>query len=167
MKYFSPAWDQGDLTDEQEAAIRDAYWAKVAVLEQQWPPEIRELAHTNLHDGLIRRISLDEAAQRLEIWLRCGDLQVGYFDVTLVYRGLDTERLDRGLLRAIATDPETEVRYDEVDIDSHGRFVHSVRFWPENEIDLVFRELEISREPRADRELGDVASQYHEKPSAA
>jgi hypothetical protein len=117
MKYFSEAWIRGDLTDEQWSAVRDAYWARIEELKPQLSPEVRELAtNISLHDGLIRRVALDRAARSFSISLRCGDLQIGYFDLDLAYADVDLNLLDPGVLEAIATDTATELLYDEIDL---------------------------------------------------
>ena len=167
MKYFSEAWATGGLTDEQYEALSDAYSARIEEIKPQLSPELRELAtNISLHDGLVRHIALDRPAQRLSIRLRDGDLQVGYFDVDLDYASVDVNLLDAGVLQAIATDPATELLYDEIDLDRPGRFVHRIIFWPPPmcEIEVVFRGFKVSTKPRPDRDLGKTKGIYSESP---
>ncbi|HZF10213.1 MAG TPA: hypothetical protein VFE33_15600 [Thermoanaerobaculia bacterium] len=167
MRYFSEIWSSGDLTEEQGSAIRDAYWARIEALKPQLSPAVRKLAvDINLHDGLIRCVTLDRGARILTISLRCGDLQIGYCDVDLSYVDVDTDRLDVGMLRAIATDTETELRYDEIDLELPNSFVHRILFAPAREIEIVFRSLRLSTEPQPDRELGEDSGQYREASGA-
>jgi hypothetical protein len=167
MKYFSETWCSGDLTEEQSLAIRDGYWARIETLSPQFPATVRELATgINLHDALVRQVTLDRARGTLTISLRCGDLQKGYFDADLAYRGVEMAGLDPGTLRAIATDPNTELLYDEVDLESPGRFVHRILFTDTREIEIVFGGLNVATTPRPDRALGEVAGLYQEKSGA-
>jgi hypothetical protein len=157
MKYFTEAFAFGGLTDEQFFAAKEAYAARIEDIKSQLSPEMSELATStvNLHDGLIRHVALDRPARRLSLGLRCGDLQVGYFDVDLVYADVDLNLLNSAVLEAIATDPETELLYNEIDLESAGRFVHRIIFWPRpmREIEVVFRSLMVSIEPRHDRKV--------------
>ncbi len=157
MKYFSEAWATGGLTDEQYDALSDAYSARIEEIKPQLSPELRELAtNTNLHDGKVRRIALDRPARSLSISLRCWDLQSGFFDVDLAYADVDLNLLDAGVLQAIATDPATELLYEEIDLGLPGRFVHRIIFWPRpmREIEVVFRGLTVSTQPRPDLDHG-------------
>ncbi len=60
--------------------------------------------------------------------------------------------LDIPFLQGCAQDRQTEVLYDEVDLED-GDYVHRILFWPEGEIAIVFRSLQIVRTPRADRSI--------------
>ena len=120
----------------------------------------------NLHDGLIRCIALDRAARSLSISLRCGDLQVGYFDADLVYADVDLKLLDPDVLDAVATDPATELLYHEIDLELPGLFVHRMIFSPRpmREIQIVFRGVKVWTKPRPDRELGRAKGTYTDSP---
>jgi Protein of unknown function (DUF4085) len=157
MKYFLDGWISGNHTDEQSSAVREAYWARIEEIKPHLSPEVRELTtNINLHDGLIRHIALDRAAQCLSISLRCGDLQVDYFDVDLVYADVESNLLDMRKLQVIATDPASELLYDEIDLGRSGRFVHRILFWPKplRELEVVFRGLQVSIRRQPDRKFG-------------
>jgi hypothetical protein len=157
MKYFTEAFAFCGLTDEQCLAAIEAYAARIEDIKSQLSPELSKLATStvNLHDGLIRHVALDRPARSLSLGLRCGDLQVGYFDVDLVYADVDLNLLNSAVLEAIATDPETELLYNEIDLGSARRFVHRVIFWPTpmREIEVVFGRLQVSTEQRSDRKV--------------
>jgi hypothetical protein len=110
MKYFTKAWARGGLTDEQWLANIEAHRARIEEITPQLPPHVRKLAthNINLHDGLIRRVALDRPARRLAISMRCGDLQVGYFDIDLAYSDVDLNLLNAKVLKAIARDPKND-----------------------------------------------------------
>ena len=87
MKYFTEAFSFCGLSDEQCFAAREAYAARIEDIKSQLSPELSELATStvNLHDGLIRHVALDCPARSLSLGLPRGELQVGYFDVNLIY----------------------------------------------------------------------------------
>jgi len=111
---------------------------------------------------------MDRAARSLTISLRCGDLQVGYFDVDLAYADVDLNLLDPGVLEAIATDPKTELLYSEIDLGPPGRFVQRIIFWsiPMRQIEFAFGNVKVSAEPRLDRKIGNVKRKYLERGKA-
>ena len=55
------------------------------------------------------------------------------------------------VLRTRARDRETELLYDEVDVEQDGTYVHRLLFWPEGEISIAFKHLKLSSAARADR----------------
>ena len=168
MKYFSQDWHSGNLSSAESDAIRDAYWVEIEAIKSKLPQEILELAtKINLHDGIVRHITLEKAAKRLTMALRCGDLQVGYFDIEIMYIDVEITNVDSSLLKIIATDAETELLYDEIGIASANRFVHRILFYPYREIEVIFGKLKFAIQPKADRELGDHARQYRETPKTA
>lgn len=154
MKYFTPEWAGGYLTDAEFDAVVESYERRVAVLLPRLPQALRDLTATiSIHDGLIRRVEVSPAQASLELHLRCGDLQVGYFDLDLMYRGVEFSRLDLMTLAAAARDRRTEVRYEEVDVEDDGLFVHRLLFWPHRAIELVAKEVHMVRTPRSDRSV--------------
>lgn len=63
-----------------------------------------------------------------------GSDRAGYRTVVLTYLGalLGTRRVET--LRMVARDRETEILYDEVDIDDDdGLLIHRMLFWPRHE----------------------------------
>ncbi len=155
MKYFAREWATGELSDEESERIVSDYWVHIDTLLPSLPPAVAALARDiNLHDGLIHRVLVQPEQRRLELELRCGDLQVGYFDLDLIYSEVRMDLLDIPLLQALARDRQTEVLYDEVDLDE-SNYVHRILFWPEGEIAIVFRSLQVIRTPRADRSIYD------------
>ncbi|MEQ1518921.1 MAG: DUF4085 family protein [Usitatibacteraceae bacterium] len=153
MKYFSREWHGGDIPVGDLDEVRERYWAFISSITDSLPEPIRELATVvNLHDGLVQELVVDHQKGSVDILLRCGDLQVGYSDVRLVYSGVPTSALDEAVLQEIATDPESELLYDEVDRSATG-YVHRVLFWPYREVQIDFTALRIARVPKPDRSI--------------
>jgi hypothetical protein len=169
MRYFTRTW-AFDTDEDQVVTTRDSYWARIDEVAAGLSPEVLRLAReVNIHDGLVRHVWLDRTSRRLVVALRCGDLQVGYSDVDLIYDDIDVDRLDRTALRAAAEDPMTEALYDEVDLLPSSRFVHRILFGvnmrsllPCREVEIVFRTLHVSIMPRPDRMIRDTEDKYHE-----
>jgi len=156
MKFFSRAWCTGRLAKVAADARVKAYWKHVDTLAARLPSTVYALGKgVNIHDGRFRAVLVARSKQRLEMTLRCGDNQVGYFDLTLGYGSVDFRRTDMLELSRIVDDPECEVLYDEIDVTGRGeaqRCVHRVICWPGyREFDVVFRTLGMRLEPRASR----------------
>ncbi len=153
MKFFTRAWANGELSDEDAEAIRGSYQMYLDNLVPKLPETLKSLAigDPSLHDGLIHKVIIDTGANSLEFILCCGDLQTGYFDVDLVYSGVDWSVLDIQALKRRARDPETEILYDEVGQVAEGVYEHRILFWPEDEISIRFSRLERTTKPRSDQ----------------
>lgn len=124
MNYFTTEWLHSD-TDEHPA---EKYQEHLAPLLPQWPPDVQALAvRISLHDGLIRELSWDMEQATLFLRLRCGDLQVGYFDLDLHYSGVLFSLPALESLAALKTDKVGESLYDEMD-EEDGLFVHRILF---------------------------------------
>lgn len=150
MNYFSRDWVIGDVTEEDSEAVIAAYECHVASLLSHLPLPIRELAESiNLHDSLFRKVVLDHRTATLRLELRCGDNQIGYSDVNLVYYGVHLSPEENVLLANLARNPETEVLYDEVDLGKPGWYLHRILFWPSyDELAFSFQKLELELERR-------------------
>ncbi len=153
MKFFTREWHAGEMSDEESERIVSDYWAYIDTLLPSLPPSVATLAREiNLHDGLIHRVLIQPEQKQLELGLRCGDLQVGYFNLDLTYSEVRMDLLDIPFLQGLAQNRQTEMLYDEVDLEDDD-YVHRLLFWPEGEIAIVFRGLQIVRTPRAGRSI--------------
>lgn len=149
MEYFTRSWAWGDLTPEESEETRRAYWSRVESIAGRLPREVAELAtRVDLHDAIIRCVRVDRRAAGLWIELRCGDCQTGYFDAVLRYSGVPLDETDLASLEERARDPETEVLYDEVDVDGDGRLCHRFLFCPEGELEIRFTSFSLSRQKK-------------------
>ncbi len=119
----------------QEAlAVFDKYHAHVRTLDL--PNDVREIAHAFfVNDALIARLRQSDEPNNLELTLRCGDLQIGYFDLHLSYAnpGIEDEDLRRLLL--VASNARSDTRYGMTDAWGHefhvlpdGCLEHTITF---------------------------------------
>lgn len=171
MKFFTPAWCSGGLSDDEFDAVVPAYWAHIEALAPRLPETLRALAtDVSLHDGLIRRFLVDRSLGRLTVELCCGDLQTGYFNLGLRYLGVDMNSLDISVLKELAEASGTEALYDEVDQDSDEVYVHRILFWigreksrdPYRDVEVRFRELDMQQTPCPDRGFDKIETRYEE-----
>ena len=167
MRFLTRAWHSGELSDSDHEAAAAAYRAHRATVLPRLPETARWFAETvDIHDGLLRAVTLDREAATLQLRLRCGDLERGYFDLELTYSGVRVDRLDVPVLRTIAASEPPEALYLEEDVIEAGWYVHRWLWWPfRRELDVEFADLTFQREPRAAREFERSASSYAERPT--
>ncbi len=169
MKFFTPAWHSGALDSVGPDTAFEDYRRHLAPLLPHLPPDVQTLANTNLHDGLL--FYLASGADSLEMTLRCGDLQVGYFDLVLNYFGVVSSAEFTEMLAEIA--PVThrraakhntrcsEALYNEIDMDGEW-IIHRILFIAGNnyqEMTVRFKDLVLSthgRKSRYNREDDDI-----------
>ncbi len=151
MKLFTRAWIKGEMTDEQAAALMDAYWRYLDTLGL--PPTMVALSKLNPHDALVLAVDYEPERSQLALRLRCGDLQRGYSDVTLVFSGVTVDTATLDTLRRSLRPARAEVLYDEVD-RSGNYFDYRLLFYPEGEASIQFRQVDITGQSVTDREAG-------------
>ncbi len=136
MKYFTPAWHRGDLDDEASDRVWGDYQRHLAGLLPGLPPEVQALAtDISIHDGLLWKAEADPEHGSLRLALRCGDLQVGYFDLELEYEQVDfVPELAQALRKLSVVKLEqpskpypNEALYDELDQEG-DLLVHRILF---------------------------------------
>jgi len=149
MRFFTIAWHSGEMPDDEAAAIPDAYESHIRALVPSLPPDALRLVRAiSLHDGLIRQASFTASA--IDILIRAGDLQVGYFDARLHYVGGAISQADSQFLEGATDDSNTEILYDEFDSAESG-WIHRILFWPYREVLIQFAALELAVMPKSDR----------------
>ncbi|MHB9134673.1 MAG: hypothetical protein ACYDBB_26675 [Armatimonadota bacterium] len=153
MRFFTREFVAGELTDAEVDSICISYQRHIDAIVNIIPVEIAELAQTSLHDGLLCRAVVKPNANELLLSLRCGDLQIGYYDIDIHYYGVvvDTQLLE--VLSRRARDRHTEILAGEIDIKADGRFVHRLIFWPDDEVEIVFSSIHLVRQSRLDRKV--------------
>lgn len=148
MKWLTREWASGGLDDEEW----DERWENYLAHNDEVLPRLgsgaeRLVQDINLHDAQIHAFE-HRADNVLVVRALIGDLQVGYEFIELAF--LDSHlRLEPGstLESLRLLEDETEIAYDEVDVEANGRFVHRVLLWPRGEYEVVFASLSERREP--------------------
>lgn len=169
MKYFTEAWHSGELDDETFDAVVEDYQQHLASLLPYLPPDVQMLAtDVSLHDGLLLKVVADTEQATLLLTLRCGDLQVGYFDLELHYfQAIFTQEEVERLAQSVAN-PSSELEsnmrhrsealYDELDIEGE-LFVHRILFVSlhgYHELTTQFKHLHLRTTPRKGYQDPDV-----------
>ena len=163
---------------QQQQAVRQAFHDHNERIRPLLPPPLQRLQETDLNDGLIRSLRIDPGKRTLQLCLLCGDLQQGYFDLTLDYQEIALTPQETSLLCLIAHEESAEIYWDEIDLEEGGGspvFIHRLLWntyistWPDRvagecyvnstltpEIELRFSGLEIEIIPRPNRQFSRV-----------
>lgn len=145
MRFFTREWASGALSDKEWKQVQASYSKHIESLLPKLPEPIAALAsRIGLHDGKIRNVVANKNTGRLTLHLYCGDLQVGYRNLAIAYSGVRFELLDLVSLAALARDRDTEIIYDELDIDEDENYLHRILFYPSGEISITFASVELN-----------------------
>lgn len=145
MRWFSRAWQTGELSDAEYARVREDYRQHVAALRPSLPQGLRLLeaagGPVSVHDGrfIDLRWKVGSPGQ-LIVDIACWDMQNG----TLVgnvwsYPALHVRLLygDAEILapigrepRALALQGDVEILYGEIERVQRGRLEHRLLLWP-------------------------------------
>jgi hypothetical protein len=154
MRYFTRGWAAGEHSDDECEQARAAYRARLVEITPRLPPAMVRLAReVGLHDGLIEQVVWNAHLNRLRLSLVCEDAEQRNVQAQLTYSRALLGRSRIESLRRAALSRQTELLYDEVDIDSDGILSHRLLFWPSEEVTIDFRELEMVVSPRTDRRI--------------
>lgn len=169
MRFLTPDWHRGILTDEEAESVEAAFSAHQHAFAASVTGALRELAiGPSLHDARIVSVSVARPAHAVVLRLRAGDQQRGYFDRTVTYEGVELKTLDVATLATIARDPASELLADEIDLAESGRYSHSLLFWPHyREIVIEFTSARISDTLQSDRTLRTSADRYSDSNAPA
>jgi hypothetical protein len=140
LKFFTTEWLMGDLSDAEVERAWPAYEAHLIALGPRLPKDARRLwTELSLHDGLVRAVGRTES--RLEVIVRAGSNQVGYFDARLAYGDVRLSPIDEQYLRSAIDRRDVELLHDEFD-SSGDLWVHSLLFC-EGPRPVTYREVSI------------------------
>lgn len=156
MKYFTQEWHEIYPDNNSTNQIRKAYHDHLISILPGLPTMLQELAlSTNLHDGIFRRVCWDSINRNLEFGLRCGDLQVGHFDLDIVYMSITQSDADVREIVSCAENSETEILYDEIDA-FHSKYSHRLLLWPYKEVEICFSDFTMRKTPAEKKKVPGV-----------
>ena len=150
MRFFTAEWATGALDDHafETAAERYAHYVE----ELQPPADVRLLAATDLHDGLVESVR-EEAASQLAVRLTTGDLQRGYRTTTIVYFEAIVSAAAIAFLEGTARTGGVEILQHEIDRDD-GTWLHRILFANFEEVAIAFTGVAVAETPRTARHEG-------------
>lgn len=161
MRWFTDEALANDSVD----SVASVYSAHLDEIAHRLPVELRALAmepHFDLKDGRFREVILDHDAGAITLVIDCGNLQVSYRRLTLLFTDATIEP-ENLLLLAKAVGAEfradhwssgrtvTEIRYTEIDLLPESRFIVRMRLWPFHEFGVAFTGLSTTSETLEDR----------------
>lgn len=153
MRYYTRDWLTGRLTDGEVDALELAAAAQRSKLERSLPESVRPLVTGDgfggFHDGVLLAATVGADATLV---FCTGDLQRGYFMVTLAFRDAVVAVRGRSLRRMVRR-PFTELLYDELDVRGDHYEWRAV-FSDHTVVSVAFADVGITFEPRADRYWG-------------
>jgi hypothetical protein len=170
VKYFTlnsyHAWHR-HLEGAPLAAAIQRYAQHLEQMQGVLPAEVLSLAKLEgVDDGLAFAARHNQKQQLLTLYLRCGDVQIGYYDLVLKYEGASISPADEWMLAKIARSAPTnencefELAYHEVDQCEDGRIEHRLLFHPGKWFEIRCRTLHWQQFPRPNRELPSLHERF-------
>lgn len=168
MKFFTAERHEKIYADDEVDLIeqmRAEYEQRIEQIRPRLPEDVAQITHpSELDDALIAQVWLKKKRKRLDLTMRCGDLNVGYYDLRFRYDNFElTEQELADLAKhAKATISCTHFSGDawchEVDLLDDGRFEHSILFHHIWELECyVFnircQDMQVRRTDRPSRKL--------------
>jgi hypothetical protein len=136
MQYFTTQWFSGDIEDSEAEKIRIQYWSYIDSIYLELPFPLKLLAkHISLHDGKIVTCSL--LPDTFVITITCGDLQTGYFLLTITYHYSDIQGNTDIPSGAI-------ILSDEIMLVNKNQFTHAFLFISKSELFIRFDKLSLN-----------------------
>jgi hypothetical protein len=171
MRYFTLAVYNDDRRQHETSV---AYIRHLDNMEGILPRDVLELARMpGVDDGLVAEVRHNADQRVLTLTLRCGELQMGYFDLELRYVNAGILPEDARTLARIARTTrnadcyESEVCVHELDVTGDGRIEHSFLFHPGISFAIYCRALTWERNPRPTRNLPRLRDRFPSGPAVA
>ena len=143
MKYFTNEWCFSRLDDDQIELAITRYNTYINQIYQTLPFVLKIMAkQINFHDGILSYACYAQDQNILILKGIFGDLQIGYFFLEIKY--IDTINLKPDLLNSIFDKQLIEILSDEISKDSEGIYAHKMLFSTNSEIDIQFKDVQIS-----------------------
>jgi hypothetical protein len=163
MQFFTEPWLSGDLDGDEELNVIEQYHDHLATFDRDG--QLYRLATTiSLHDAYLDRLTIDNAAGRIDLLLLTGDLQVGYWRTMLSYSSARIATGKSTLSRGLSSRP-TEILYDEFTRTAEG-LSHGFLVAPRRrtqlsggEFRIDFQDFSFRQEPADGRSLATIDDQ--------
>ena len=169
MNYFTSELYENDCDEVGPLkAAYDAYLSRIRKLESVRPSDVWTIADPYfVHDALVCRVKLDRTKKSLELVLRCGNLQIDYFDLVLNYEDAIMSNDSEFALACVARATETCTLFwghccyvHELDCTEDGGFKHSLLFHPGLYFTIDCSSLRWERVAQSDRNLPKLKDRF-------
>ena len=169
MKFFTLKWYRERNLKAEYSSVFSNYCKHLEVLKETLPASVIELANLpGVDDGLIVLVRHDRFRRRLTLTLRCGDLQMGYYDLVLTYEGAEISKTDEWKLACLAkmsqVDKAPDIAYHEVDTSDIGGVEHRVLFHNRGWFAIRCQELKWEKINVPDRILPTISKRFPDGP---
>jgi hypothetical protein len=159
MKYFTKDWCFSKLDDQEIQNRLKSYRDYIQDVYKKLPAVLRMLVeHINLHDGKIALVVFNSEKKELLIRGVFGDLEVGYFFLSIKY--LMVLNLDFNLLNSIFISDKLDVLSDEIEYLGDSYFSHRMLFSIKKDIDIQFKDIELEIQNANPRDYEKVRCQF-------
>jgi hypothetical protein len=135
MKFFTPEALDDFYEYEPFSTKLQEYREHLLGLHDVLSPEVLALAELlGMDDGLVVRVDHNRIRRVLKLILRCGNVQMGYYNLLLVYKGADLSLEHDSALARIARTTITKRRYGcdlayhKLDASDEGKIEHRMIF---------------------------------------
>ena len=171
MKFFT--LEAYNYDDDDQASVEawcqsyDSYEGHLARIKGILPDSLLEISGQDVFDdGLITRVRYYREKQRLELLMRCGNLQIDYYDMVLAYEGA---RISAEHDRVLATIARTTTwgkgwKFDchntELDVGPDGEIIHRFLFNPGVCFEIACQSLTWKRVPKPGRRFAYATDRY-------
>ncbi len=144
------------------------YKARLSQVRETFPPALSAVADAwAVDDALIAKLRQSDDPATLELVLRCGNLQIGYFDLDFTYDSPEVSDEHLRALIKVASNIRGNCLFDgwdawvhEVDRLSDGRIEHRIYFHKGGWVAIRCRDLQVVRTEKLDRRLPPYPNRY-------
>ncbi len=142
MKYFTKDWCFGKLDDKEYENVERNYQKYIENIYEDLPATLKILIkNINLHDGIIKKVTFLKKENLFELEGIFGDLNFGYFGLTLKY--YEIKLLSQDLLKSIFENKNLEILSNEIEKLNRQKYSHQIIFDNGHEFEIEFKNLEL------------------------
>jgi hypothetical protein len=151
----------------------DDYNKHLEELKTTLPASVIELADPSLlDDGLVLKVDHNREKRKLVLTLRCGNLQIDYYDIIITYTGAKITPKHDQTLADIARSTNgfrgfnNDIHFHEFTVAKSGRITHRFLFNPGIQFAISCTTVTWKKIPRSGRKFSKCQDRYPGGPAA-
>src|SRR6267142_3705339 len=167
MRFFTLEFYRSEIDEAGARQVFGRYSQHLEHMKGVLPEEVIALGRLGgVDDGLVVSVCRDVSHGKLRLIMRCGDLQMGYYDLALEYEDVgilpEHDQTLAWIARTTKTDGRhaCDVAYHEVDQASNGQIEHRILFHPGVWFAVRCRILRWQRIERPNRSIPRLRDRY-------